>query len=165
MLGNVISCFITNTSKICDYDQVTCCNFGSDPCMCFPLLQNKHITFRQPIQPFSPHHNLFTLIFLISSQIFGTFVSLVFLGQAFTIMLVYVWSRRNPNVRMNFFGLLNFQAPFLPWVLMGFSLLLGNSIIVDLLGTGCNLHPSHWPRIIANQLYCLFNVIKCLCLC
>lgn len=62
-------------------------------------------------------------------------MSLVFLGQAFTIMLVYVWSRRNPNVRMNFFGLLNFQAPFLPWVLMGFSLLLGNSIIVDLLGS------------------------------
>nr|KAF6295460.1 derlin 2 [Myotis myotis] len=28
----------------------------------------------------------------------------------------------------------HFQAPFLPWVLMGFSLLLGNSIIVDLLG-------------------------------
>lgn len=48
-------------------------------------------------------------------------------------MLVYVWSRRNPYVRMNFFGLI-FQAPFLPWVLMGFSLLLGNSIIVDLLG-------------------------------
>lgn len=66
------------------------------------------------------------------------FVSLVFLGQAFTIMLVYVWSRRNPSVRMNFFGLLNFQAPFLPWVLMGFSLLLGNSIIVDLLGTWSN---------------------------
>uniref|UniRef100_A0A3P9DPC8 Derlin n=1 Tax=Maylandia zebra TaxID=106582 RepID=A0A3P9DPC8_9CICH len=65
--------------------------------------------------------------------IFGTFVSLVFLGQASTIMLVYVWSRRNPNVRINFFGLLNVQAPFLPWVLTGFSLLLG-SIIVDLLG-------------------------------
>lgn len=78
--------------------------------------------------------NLFVM-FLTRFQIFGTFVSLVFLGQAFTIMLVYVWSRRNPNVRMNFFGLLNFQAPFLPWVLMGFSLLLGNSIIVDLLGT------------------------------
>lgn len=78
--------------------------------------------------------NLFVM-FLTRFQIFGTFVSLVFLGQAFTIMLVYIWSRRNPNVRMNFFGLLNFQAPFLPWVLMGFSLLLGNSIIVDLLGT------------------------------
>lgn len=76
------------------------------------------------------------------------FVSLVFLGQAFTIMLVYVWSRRNPNVRMNFFGLLNFQAPFLPWVLMGFSLLLGNSIIVDLLGIDSNA---------ANRI-CLFFV-------
>ncbi|XP_010724832.1 derlin-2-like, partial [Meleagris gallopavo] len=66
--------------------------------------------------------------------LFGLFASLFFLGQAFTIMLVYVWSRRNPYIRMNFFGLLNFQAPFLPWVLMGFSLLLGNSIIIDLLG-------------------------------
>ncbi|XP_061657543.1 derlin-2 isoform X14 [Syngnathoides biaculeatus] len=79
----------------------------------------------------------FVFMFLFGGflmTVFGTFVSLVFLGQAFTIMLVYVWSRRNPNVRMNFFGLLNFQAPFLPWVLMGFSLLLGNSIIIDLLG-------------------------------
>lgn len=57
-----------------------------------------------------------------------------FLGQAFTIMLVYVWARRNPLVRMNFFGLLTFQAPYLPWVLLGFSLLLGNSVSVDLLG-------------------------------
>ncbi|XP_041756725.1 derlin-3 [Coregonus clupeaformis] len=68
--------------------------------------------------------------------LFGLFANLFFLGQAFTIMLVYVWSRRNPYIRMNFFGLLNFQAPFLPWVLMGFSLLLGNSIVVDLLGIG-----------------------------
>ena len=35
---------------------------------------------------------------------------------------------------MNFFGLMNFQAPYLPWVLLGFSLLLGNSIIVDIMG-------------------------------
>ncbi|KAG7163749.1 Derlin-2-like [Homarus americanus] len=62
------------------------------------------------------------------------FCSLLFLGQAFTIMLVYVWARRNPFVRMNFFGLLNFQAPYLPWVLLGFSVLLGNSVIVDFVG-------------------------------
>merc|ERR1711890_67686 len=40
----------------------------------------------------------------------------------------------NPFVRMNFFGLLTFNAPYLPWVLLGFSLLLGNSVSVDLLG-------------------------------
>ncbi|KAK3595710.1 hypothetical protein CHS0354_025332 [Potamilus streckersoni] len=66
--------------------------------------------------------------------IVALFVNLVFLGSAFTIMFVYVWSRRNPYVRMNFFGLLNFQAPYLPWVLLAFSLLLGNSVIVDLMG-------------------------------
>lgn len=66
--------------------------------------------------------------------IFAMFVHLLFLGQAFTIMLVYIWSRRNPFIRMNFFGLLNFQAPYLPWVLFGFSLLLGNSVMVDFMG-------------------------------
>ena len=30
------------------------------------------------------------------------------LGHAFTIMLVYVWSRRNPFVRMNFCKYLKF---------------------------------------------------------
>ncbi|XP_068952776.1 derlin-3 isoform X6 [Petaurus breviceps papuanus] len=73
----------------------------------------------------------FNMLFL--PQLFGLLASLFFLGQAFTIMLVYVWSRRNPYLRMNFFGL-HFQAPFLPWVLMAFSLLLGNSVLVDLLG-------------------------------
>ncbi|GAB6026469.1 Derlin-2 [Chamberlinius hualienensis] len=66
--------------------------------------------------------------------VIALFANLPFLGQAFTIMLVYVWSRRNPFVRMNFFGLLNFQAPYLPYVLLGFSLLLGNSVIVDVMG-------------------------------
>ncbi|VVC89611.1 unnamed protein product [Leptidea sinapis] len=37
------------------------------------------------------------------------FVNLVFLGQAFTIMIVYVWSRRNIHIRLNFFGLMNFH--------------------------------------------------------
>ncbi|XP_047449086.1 derlin-2-like isoform X2 [Mugil cephalus] len=79
----------------------------------------------------------FVFMFLfggIMMTLFGLFSNIFFLGQAFIIMLVYVWSRRHPLIRMNFFGFLNFQAPFLPWVLMGFSLLLGNSIVVDLLG-------------------------------
>ncbi|MEQ2184395.1 hypothetical protein GOODEAATRI_007562 [Goodea atripinnis] len=64
----------------------------------------------------------------------GPFANIFFLGQAFIVMLVYVWSKRNPFIRLNFFGFLNFQAPFLPWVLLGCSLLLGNPITVDLLG-------------------------------
>ena len=49
-------------------------------------------------------------------------------------MFVYVWGRRNPFIRMNFFGLMNFQAPYLPWVLCGFSVLLGGSPTVDIMG-------------------------------
>lgn len=52
-------------------------------------------------------------------------------------MLVYVWSRRNPLVRMNFFGIISFNAPYLPWVLLFFSLLLGNNAIVDIFGIAC----------------------------
>ncbi|CDW57893.1 PrmA and DER1 domain containing protein [Trichuris trichiura] len=69
--------------------------------------------------------------------VLASFVNMLFLGQAFTIMLVYIWSRRNPLVRMNFFGLLTFQAPYLPWVLLAFSLLLGNSFMVDFVGIVC----------------------------
>jgi len=79
----------------------------------------------------------FVFMFIFGGAIMtviALFVNLVFLGQAFTIMLVYIWSRRNPFVRMNFFGLLTFKAPFLPWVLFGFSLMLGNSVMVDLIG-------------------------------
>lgn len=43
-------------------------------------------------------------------QAIAYFANLIFLGHAFTLMLVYVWSRRNPMVRMNFFGILNFQV-------------------------------------------------------
>ena len=46
----------------------------------------------------------------LNLQIVALFVQLAFLGQAFTMMLVYVWSRRNPYIRMNFFGLMNFQV-------------------------------------------------------
>lgn len=34
---------------------------------------------------------------------------------------VYVWSRRNPFVQMNFLGLFSFTAPYLPWVCCSFT--------------------------------------------
>uniref|UniRef100_A0A1A9ZHZ1 Derlin n=1 Tax=Glossina pallidipes TaxID=7398 RepID=A0A1A9ZHZ1_GLOPL len=81
----------------------------------------------------------FVTMFLFGATLmifFGMFVNLLFLGQAFTLMLVYVWSRRNPGVRMNFFGVMNFQAPYLPWVLLCCSMILGNTIWVDIIGMG-----------------------------
>ncbi|XP_007547487.1 derlin-2-like isoform X1 [Poecilia formosa] len=81
----------------------------------------------------------FVFMFLFGGiliTLLGLFANIFFLGQAFITMLVYVWSKRNPLIRMNFFGLLTFQAPLLPWVLMGCSLLLGNPVTADVLGIG-----------------------------
>lgn len=66
----------------------------------------------------------------------GPYVNVYFLGSSLTFMLVYLWGRRNPMVRMNFLGLWNFQADYLPIVLLGFSLLLNHNIIADLIGIG-----------------------------
>lgn len=57
-----------------------------------------------------------------------------FLGNALTFMMTYVWGRRNPDVRMAFLGVLTFQAPYFPWVMLTFSALLGQSITMDVIG-------------------------------
>mmetsp|Transcript_7022 Transcript_7022/g.22809 ORF Transcript_7022/g.22809 Transcript_7022/m.22809 type:complete len:247 (-) Transcript_7022:197-937(-) len=57
-----------------------------------------------------------------------------FLGSSLAFMMVYVWGRRNEHVRMSFLQLFPFTAPYLPWVLLAFSLLLGNPAAADLVG-------------------------------
>jgi Derlin-2/3 len=59
---------------------------------------------------------------------------LMFLGPSLAFVILYIWARRNPNSRMSFLGLFDFDAPYLPWVLMGFGFLIGNSPYNDLLG-------------------------------
>uniref|UniRef100_A0A7N0TS49 Derlin n=2 Tax=Kalanchoe fedtschenkoi TaxID=63787 RepID=A0A7N0TS49_KALFE len=63
-----------------------------------------------------------------------TFAKIIFLSNSLTFMMVYVWSKQNPYIHMSFLGLFTFTAAYLPWVLLGFSVLIGNSPWVDLLG-------------------------------
>jgi Derlin-2/3 len=63
------------------------------------------------------------------------FVKIPFLSHSLTFMMVYVYGRRNEGVRLTFLYLFPFRAPYLPWVLLAFSFLLGSfSPGVDLLG-------------------------------
>jgi Derlin-2/3 len=57
-----------------------------------------------------------------------------FMGNALTFMMLYVWGRRNEDVKMSIMGFITFHAPYLPYVMLGFSLLLGNPVKVDLIG-------------------------------
>jgi Derlin-2/3 len=75
---------------------------------------------------------LFGIVNISLLASFGT--NLHFLGHALTFMMTYVWGRRNPDVKMVFLGLLQFNAPYLPWVMLTFSALLGHSITMDLIG-------------------------------
>jgi hypothetical protein len=61
-------------------------------------------------------------------------VNIQFLGSSLTFMMVYVWGRRHQYVNLSFLGVFNFTAPYLPWVLLAVSLVLGQSPVVDLLG-------------------------------
>eukprot|EP00474_Spongospora_subterranea_P010095 CRZ10553.1 hypothetical protein [Spongospora subterranea] len=70
----------------------------------------------------------------ICMLIIGPFFRLTFLGSSLTFMMVYIWARRNPYSQMNLLGLINFTAPYLPWVLLAFSVVLGGTGIVDMLG-------------------------------
>merc|ERR1711916_94040 len=62
------------------------------------------------------------------------FFNLLFLGHSLAFMLVYIWGQRNRDVRMSFLGLFTFNAPYLPWVLLGFAYMLNGNPWVDLMG-------------------------------
>jgi len=74
------------------------------------------------------------LLLILDFFMYTSFPKIIFLAPSLAFMVVYVWSRRNPHVTLNFLGLFNFSAPYLPWVILGFDMLLGQSPVFDLLG-------------------------------
>ncbi|KAL4801677.1 Der1-like family-domain-containing protein [Aspergillus unguis] len=80
----------------------------------------------------SPAHFAWLLLYAtVSLLIISPFLSLPFLGTALSSSLVYIWSRRNPETRLSFLGVLVFTAPYLPWVLMAFSLVVHGVVPKD----------------------------------
>jgi len=77
---------------------------------------------------------LMLLFGIICISIVAVYTHVHFLGSALTFMMVYVWGRRNEDARMSFLGFFQFNAPYLPWVMLGFSVLLGNGVVMDLIG-------------------------------
>jgi len=80
----------------------------------------------------SPAHFSWLLLYATASLIMlSPMVSMPFLGHPLSSTLVYIWSRRNPETRLSFLGLLVFTAPYLPWVLMGISLIMHSTLPKD----------------------------------
>ncbi|PKY06852.1 putative ER-associated proteolytic system protein Der1 [Aspergillus campestris IBT 28561] len=70
----------------------------------------------------------YAMVFLLC---ISPILSMPFMGTGLSSSLVYIWSRRNPDTRLSFLGLLVFTAPYLPWVLMGFSLVVHGIVPKD----------------------------------
>jgi len=77
---------------------------------------------------------LMILFGIVSISFVAKFAPVHFLGSALTFMMAYVWGRRNEDIKMNFLGFLTFNAPYLPWVMLAFSLVIGNNVVMDLIG-------------------------------
>mmetsp|Transcript_4188 Transcript_4188/g.13499 ORF Transcript_4188/g.13499 Transcript_4188/m.13499 type:complete len:252 (-) Transcript_4188:56-811(-) len=63
----------------------------------------------------------------------GYVMGMPLLSFSFVFMVIYLWSRRFPDVPINFWGFRS-QGIYLPWILLVFSILLGQSVVNDLVG-------------------------------
>jgi Derlin-2/3 len=80
----------------------------------------------------SAAHFLWLLTFAASLILcIAPIFSMPFLGSALSSTLIYIWSRKNPDTLLSFLGLLVFKAPYLPWVLLGFSLMMHGTVPKD----------------------------------
>lgn len=57
--------------------------------------------------------------------------SMAFLGSALSSTLIYIWSRKNPDAMLSFLGLVVFRAPYLPWVMLMFSVVMHGTVPKD----------------------------------
>ena len=60
-------------------------------------------------------------------------VGMVIFSESLLFMIMYVWSRREPEGALNIFGF-KFQALYLPWIYLAIRLLMGNPIMSPLYG-------------------------------
>jgi len=80
---------------------------------------------------------------MVSMTLIGPFLDIPFFGSSLTFMMVYVWARRNEQVKMSFLGLFPFQACYLPWVQLSFSFLLGGGSMRGVLVDGIGIAVGH----------------------
>ncbi|KAJ1961714.1 hypothetical protein IWQ62_003771 [Dispira parvispora] len=68
----------------------------------------------------------FLLLSAVALLFCSPFVTMPFLASPLSLVIIYVWSRRNPHLMMNFLGLFTFRAPYLPLVMLGLGYLSHN---------------------------------------
>ena len=127
-----------------------------------PLARSVRYSTALEKNPYAPRGGMGTSADYALMFLFGTLVMLAagallgypFLGHGLVFMVLYVWSRRNAEAQLSFWGAsapprppprlaaltsaaaagLPMQGVHLPWAMMTLSLLMGNSIVMDIMG-------------------------------
>ena len=101
------------------------------------LVTNSH---RYEINPFNTggggntaDYAFMLIIGLTILSIAAYFLPMPFIASPLINMVMYVWSKREPEAQSSFFGF-KFQAMYIPWVYLAFNLLIGSSLMPLLLG-------------------------------
>lgn len=85
--------------------------------------------------------------------------SMAFLGSALSSTLVYIWSRKNPDTHLSFLGIFVFKAPYLPWVLLFFSLIMHGTVPKDEM---CGIVVGHGTsscHVCSNLILTLYSLV------
>ena len=61
-------------------------------------------------------------------------LGLPFLSSSLVFMLLYLWSRENPNANTSIMGFVTLKAFYLPWGMMAATAMMGGSVLPDFLG-------------------------------
>lgn len=77
---------------------------------------------------------LFMLLFGVLLFPISFYFSIPLLGSSLIMIMIYYWSRKNPDAEMSFMFGLQFKSRYLPWAMAGFSLIAGGNPIDDLIG-------------------------------
>lgn len=73
---------------------------------------------------------LFSMFVLL---IIGYYFDIFILSEPILYVIMYVWSRKEPDTMSNIFGF-KFKSIYLPWVYVGIRMLMGGSVIGPLVG-------------------------------
>jgi Derlin-2/3 len=95
------------------------------------------------------------------------FMGMALVGPSLVFMIIYVWSRKNEDSPMGFFGF-SFKGLYLPWVLMAIGILMGNDPTGDLIGIGVGhtyffllkIVPATYGTTVIKTPDFLFNLIE-----
>lgn len=76
---------------------------------------------------------IFFLFSIILILIASTILSTIWTSFSFVQVIIYVWSRRNPNTLVSILGYV-FRAPYIPYVFLGLDFFFNQSVMDNFIG-------------------------------